>query len=667
MRYLLGVILVSMLGIHSMLGNIVVTRDSLLNVIKKSADISQQIATYRNLADLYFEKPEEIGYLNEMYLAAKTADDKEQMINALSDLSFNYIKSFDSDSALYYMHILEKSGEPEEVLPSLSYLRMRLFEGRLRYNEREKGIEDELNFLNNTVVDKQNIYIQIERAYTTGFALYSNEKFCEAEPYLNTARKLVEKLPYKEGYDFRIFTLWAYAHLVKYLDKGELFIEYVETLLQLYKNYYELYYARQRPFYNINVRYLQCYSALFMCINKLPEEKIDHYFKLIKEMSTQVTDPIDKYNCFSAMNNYSLLKEDYANALSTNDSLIKYTRKLNPSNIPGLFNISSQIYEEMGDYKNALKYHKMYQQAKDSLESSDLKGKLNELQVRYDVDKLNYEKSQLENKNRRIFLITLGFVLFLVTGICAYLYYDLKRERRMKKTLGILNQKAEESEKMKTAFINSMCHEIRTPLNAIVGFAGILTDMPIDDEEMKKEYNNMISLNAKLLTSLIDHLLVVANLDSSEELLPCERTNIKNVCKQEMIKVEQWAKPGIAYQLELPDEEIFISTNEQYLSLVIENLLNNANKFTESGSITLGIWLDKAQGRLRIDVTDTGRGIPLDKQEVVFQRFSKLDEYVQGNGLGLYLCRLIVKRLSGTIFVDPDYTNGARLIIYLPI
>lgn len=367
------------------------------------------------------------------------------------------------------------------------------------------------------------------------------------------------------------------------------------------------------------------------------------------------------------MNNYSLLKEDYANALSTNDSLIKYTRKLNPSNIPGLFNISSQIYEEMGDYKNALKYHKMYQQAKDSLESSDLKGKLNELQVRYDVDKLNYEKSQLENKNRRIFLITLGFVLFLVTGICAYLYYDLKRERRMKKTLGILNQKAEESEKMKTAFINSMCHEIRTPLNAIVGFAGILTDMPIDDEEMKKEYNNMISLNAKLLTSLIDHLLVVANLDSSEELLPCERTNIKNVCKQEMIKAEQWAKPGIAYQLELPDEEIFISTNEQYLSLVIENLLNNANKFTESGSITLGIWLDKAQGRLRIDVTDTGRGIPLDKQEVVFQRFSKLDEYVQGNGLGLYLCRLIVKRLSGTIFVDPDYTNGARLIIYLPI
>lgn len=667
MKYIVCYILISVWGILVAVGSISITRDSLLNIVNKSTDLSCKITVYRNLADLYFEKPEEVEYLNKLYFTAQAAGDKVQMFDALSDLALSYTKVYHVDSVLYCMHLLEEAGTPKETLPYMSFLRMRLFEGRVRNNEAETAIAEELAFMSQRDTDKKNIYIQMEQAYTTGCALCGEGKYEEANPYLETAYKLACQLPYKEGFKFRICTVWNFVTTLNFIDKGELYITYIEDLLQQYKKYYELYYARQRPFYNINVRYLQCYTSLLIRADKLPDNQLEDYYSQIVRMSTLVTEPIDKYNCFLGMNNYYLNKHDYANALITNDSLIKYAWIISPSNVPDLLEINSQIYEAMEDYKNAFKYHKLYVQVQDSINSSNLKEQLNELQVKYAVDKLSYENYRLETKNKLILVITLLIVLLLVTGICFYLYYDLKKERRMKKTLGILNQKAEESEKMKTAFINSMCHEIRTPLNAIVGFAGILTDIPIDDEEMKKEYNNMISFNARLLTSLIDHLLVVANLDSSEELLPCERTNIKNVCKQEMIKAEQWAKPGIAYQLELPDEEIFISTNEQYLSLVIENLLNNANKFTESGSITLGIWLDKAKGGLRIDVTDTGCGIPLEKQEVVFQRFSKLDEYVQGNGLGLYLCRLIVKRLSGTIFVDPDYTNGARLVIYLPI
>lgn len=236
----------------------------------------------------------------------------------------------------------------------------------------------------------------------------------------------------------------------------------------------------------------------------------------------------------------------------------------------------------------------------------------------------------------------------------------------MKKKLCALNKKAEESENMKTAFLNSMCHEIRTPLNAIVGFSGLVADQSIDNAS-KVEFYPLITTNAEILTSLIDHLLVVANLDSSDELLPCERINIKAVCLQEMTRIKQQSKPDISYQLEVPDEEIFISSNEQYLSLVLENLLNNANKFTEKGKIILKMQLDKMQGKLRIEVKDTGCGIPADKQEIVFQRFSKLDSFTQGNGLGLYLSRLIIKRLSGEIFVAPEYIDGACLVINLPL
>ena len=205
------------------------------------------------------------------------------------------------------------------------------------------------------------------------------------------------------------------------------------------------------------------------------------------------------------MNNYYLYKHSFHNALITNDSLIKYAWMTSQSNVPGLLDINSQIYEAMEDNKNAFKYHKLYIQVQDSIKSSNLKKQLSELQVKYEVDQLNHENYRLETKNRRILVITLFMVLVLVMSICFYLYYDLKKDR-WKKVLGELNQKAGESEKMKTAFINSMCHEIRTPLNAIVGFSGIIT------------------ANAEILTSLIDHLLVVANLDSSDAPLLCEQT-----------------------------------------------------------------------------------------------------------------------------------------------
>ena len=123
-----------------------------------------------------------------------------------------------------------------------------------------------------------------------------------------------------------------------------------------------------------------------------------------------------------------------------------------------------------------------------------------------------------------------------------------------------------------------------------------------------------------------------------------------------MDKVERWSRVGIIYHLELPEGEIFVSTNELYLSLGIENLLDNANKFTDSGSITLKMRLDKAQSKLRIEVTDTCCGIPPEKREEIFLCCIKLDEFAQGNGLGLYLSRLIIKRLSGNIFAV-SYTH----------
>mgnify|MGYP002801514307 FL=1 len=233
----------------------------------------------------------------------------------------------------------------------------------------------------------------------------------------------------------------------------------------------------------------------------------------------------------------------------------------------------------------------------------------------------------------------------------------------MKAELKVLNRKAQESEKMKQAFINSICHEIRTPLNSIVGFSDLIMNEDID-EETRREFPAEIQKSTQLLTGLVNSMLEVANLDVSEDKLPCEPTDIRNICIQEIEKISP--KLGIKYQLDIAEDTLLITTNAAYLTMVIEHLLNNANKFTEKGFITLGYKVNHSNDQICISVADSGCGIPKEKQEEVFNRFSKLDTFVPGNGLGLYLCRLIVKRLDGEIKIDPDYTEGTRVIVNLP-
>lgn len=150
----------------------------------------------------------------------------------------------------------------------------------------------------------------------------------------------------------------------------------------------------------------------------------------------------------------------------------------------------------------------------------------------------------------------------------------------MKFHLRNLKQKAEESEKMKTAFINSICHEIRTPLNSIVGFSDLIFNDEID-KETREGFSQEIQKSTILLTSLIDNMLEISSLDVSQEKLPCKEANLNSICIQEMTLLNRSHKPDIDYRTDLPEHPIILTTHEKYLSLVIEHLLNNANKFTE--------------------------------------------------------------------------------------
>lgn len=645
---------------------ITVNLDSLVHLVQTTTDVNIKINTYRNLADIYMEKPEERHYLKLMYELAHKVDNKEMVLDALSDLAYAHIIAKNIDSVHYYMNLIEKEADSQAVNSYLSHIRIKLFSAQTNKTkqEREIAFEYESDCLKNA--DKKNIYVQIEEEYIIGSSLYSDRKHKEAAPHLERAYMLASKLMGENAFRYLITTSWLYANNFDTVGSAEKSIELIEDILNLHKTYYEKRCAKQRPYYPINRYVLQCYASLLMRIDTLPKEKAYRYFNEIMKIESHLTEIFDRYNCYLGISHYYLLVKDYPHALQYNDSLIKIAQDLAPNIVPRLYNIKSEYYEDMGDYKNALKTHKCYIQMKDSVASQGIQDQLNTLQVEYQVDKLKLEKTELENRNKKNLLVALSVVLLLTIMACVFFCYHWKKEKQMKIKLYKLNQKAGESEKLKTEFLNSMCHEIRTPLNAIVGFSDIIVDDSFDNET-KKEFCDLISSNTTLLTSLIDHLLVVANLDSSNEILPCQITNINDICREEFAKATERDRKGLEYQLLLPEEDIIIPTNAKYLALVIENLLSNAYKFTKEGKVTLGIQVDKVEKIVLIDVADTGCGVPPDKQEIIFERFTKLDSFTQGNGLGLFLSRQIINRLMGNIYLDSSYTKGACFVVSLPM
>lgn len=228
-------------------------------------------------------------------------------------------------------------------------------------------------------------------------------------------------------------------------------------------------------------------------------------------------------------------------------------------------------------------------------------------------------------------------------------------------------ERAEEANQLKSAFVSNMSHEIRTPLNAIVGFSGLLINSVEPSEELQ-EYANIIQTNSNLLLQLISDVLDVSRLESGKLQFNYEWCELVTHCQNMITLTNRNKTTNADVRLQMPKEPYMLYTDSLRLQQIIINLLNNALKFTPAGgSITLDYTVDKEKQCMLFSVTDTGTGIPEDKQELVFQRFEKLNEFVQGTGLGLAICKLTIQYMGGDIWIDKDYKGGARFIFSHPI
>ena len=299
--------------------------------------------------------------------------------------------------------------------------------------------------------------------------------------------------------------------------------------------------------------------------------------------------------------------------------------------------------------------------AKDSIDNVVLSNSMEGIRV----ELRHYDLERRITRARTIGL-TIGVIL-LALLVAALSYIVFTRRKHLVELKQAYNH-ALESDRLKTAFIQNVSHEIRTPLNIISGFAQVISDPELAGSEKERQHmSKMMQKNCHQITSIIDEMLELS-VNESGGAIPRDESVLLNSMLRDLLQENQgFVSPGVElrYDSTLHDEYAFM-TNKTVLMRAVNTLIDNAIKNTVEGTITLKTSADGE--RLQLAVEDTGKGIPAEEAEHIFERFVKLDDFKEGLGLGLPLCRKLAERLGGQVFLDTTYKGpGARFVISLPL
>lgn len=270
----------------------------------------------------------------------------------------------------------------------------------------------------------------------------------------------------------------------------------------------------------------------------------------------------------------------------------------------------------------------------------------------------------IEQQTHRNRMIALSVGLILLGLLAAAMSYIVFARRRHMRQLKRAYDHALESDKTKSAFIRNVTHEVRTPLNIISGFAQVISDPNmVTGPEERAHIAEMMQKNTQLITSLVDEMLELSlNENAPEAVAKDDVVEVNDLLRDILQENEYKVSKAVKLQFESDlSDDISLQTNEGMLKRVINLLLDNANKYTKKGSITLKASANDEQVILTVE--DTGTGIPADAAEHIFERFFKVDAFREGLGLGLPLCRTIINRLGGTVDLDNSYQQGARFVV----
>lgn len=327
----------------------------------------------------------------------------------------------------------------------------------------------------------------------------------------------------------------------------------------------------------------------------------------------------------------------------------------------------ADLLVKMGNKEEAYgQYGKVFSYIKTSFEKNYPK-EIDRLCTRFQADQLAYQNERDRIVSMRFYLagiiVSVLFLIFLlVLG-----WKKIFRLKRSQMRQEAMKEKAVQAIQRKNMFLSNMSHEVRTPLNAIVGFSAVLTDEDESfDDESRREFSEIIKVNSFQLLKLINDILDFSDFENDNITFNIRTHDAVKLCNEVVETVMASRKLEVEMRFDTDLSVLMLDTDDARLRQVLINLLVNATKFTEQGSIVLELKMVDA-GTALFSVTDTGCGIPPEKQHLIFERFEKLNDFVQGSGLGPSICQLIVKYMNGKLWVDSGYTRGARFCFTHPL
>ena len=652
--------------------------DSLLTLLPKTPDAAGRERIYVQLADLSGDSLELAAPHWEAALAeAHKAGDTYGCKDAL-DFLVRKFADRDTRRAEKYIALADS------ILPGSRYalFRSSLYAyylwKQMNDNNSIETVTRALEELKGKNYDRLTPEERIEWELLTGLAIdFSSvtteayDNIAKAIPYVERALENLRKYPLEERLHLEKICHDELSDLYM-LCKDKRAEEQIGQCIDLHRKWLAMDDRFERPHRDTTGYMMRAYAKMVYLRDLISRDKLNEYYQKCIGLARARGDMAEIY---STSARYYQCTGDYERAVAYIDSTITaYKSKGIKADLAPIYATQSYLYEKMGDYKNALKAVRTTNNIRFNERVEEAQSSLAEMQTLFEVGRLEFEKSRLTGRIRFIALLAGGILVLLLIGWSIYQYAMVRRLKQVRRQLIDANKeitrqsrRAMESEKMKTAFINSMCHEIRTPLNAINGFSDLLLEGD-HDHDTRREFREQIWASTTALTTLLENMLELSRLVSSEEPLPLAETDLGLLCAERLqIQRELSQNPSVEYVLKGGGRgTCVIPTNETYMTRVIDNLLQNAAKFTAAGSVTVCCDKDDRTRKLRIRVTDTGIGIAPDKQEWVFDRFTKVDSFKPGSGIGLYLCRLIVTRLGGAIRVCPDYRAGCCIEITLP-
>ena len=594
--------------------------DSLLTLLPKTPDAAGRERIYVQLADLSGDSLELAAPHWEAALAeAHKAGDTYGCKDAL-DFLVRKFADRDTRRAEKYIALADS------ILPGSRYalFRSSLYAyylwKQMNDNNSIETVTRALEELKGKNYDRLTPEERIEWELLTGLAIdFSSvtteayDNIAKAIPYVERALENLRKYPLEERLHLEKICHDELSDLYM-LCKDKRAEEQIGQCIDLHRKWLAMDDRFERPHRDTTGYMMRAYAKMVYLRDLISRDKLNEYYQKCIGLARARGDMAEIY---STSARYYQCTGDYERAVAYIDSTITaYKSKGIKADLAPIYATQSYLYEKMGDYKNALKAVRTTNNIRFNERVEEAQSSLAEMQTLFEVGRLEFEKSRLTGRIRFIALLAGGILVLLLVGWSVYQYVMVRQLKQIRRQLTDANEeitrqsrRAMESEKMKTAFINSMCHEIRTPLNAINGFSDLLLEGD-HDHDTRREFREQIWASTTALTTLLENMLELSQLVSSESPLPVAQTDIRLLCAERLELQRQLGdNPAVEYAYEAVEEGIEIPTNAFYLTRVLDNLLHNAAKFTAAGRITLRCRNDESRRTLQISVSDTGIGI----------------------------------------------------------